>query len=144
MIGRAVGHHVGDPVAIVFVELGVTGGIDLIDVLGLANKQRGHLLRSHRPGSLLFAGLKRFKDRFGATGGRAVARNISALEKVTIKARGRQRLAIRLRSFLHRLDVQLRIADSFGLVQIFSSRAPAHLDRIGSQTLTGSSRIVRA
>ena len=88
------------------------------------------------------ARLKWIENGFRATSGRAIVGDVSTLEEITVETRRGHCLAIRFRSLLHRLDVQLRITDGFGLFEIFAGRAPRHFDRIGSQTLTGGARIV--
>src|SRR5207244_8580509 len=91
--------------------------------------------------SQLLARLKGIEDSLCAASGRAASRDISTIEKIAIETRGGERLAIRFRRFLHRLDVQLSVTNGLSFVQIFAGRAPAHLDRVRCQTLAGRARI---
>ena len=88
------------------------------------------------------AWLKRIDDRLRSAGRDAVPRDVSAFEEVAIKARRGQGFAIVLGVLLHWLDVQLSVADGFGLLQILAIRAPNHFDRVGRQAFARRARIV--
>ncbi len=140
-IRRRVASVRSHAVLVFLVELHVALGVDLFGILCLARKDGGHILRSDRPRGSIWVFNHRIDHRPGAARGRAVARQVSTLEKLTVKARSGQCLFVGFSSLLHRLDVQLGVADGFGLFQIFAGSPPGHLDRIRRQAFAGRARI---